>query len=193
MYEAMCACSNSLLYDATLGDPLPPLDQWKAPMLCQYLGEGPVLRKPRKIGDTPSTALANLISPRAAKELADIWSRHADLYPVRLEDAPETYFMVVCRGQVGWDCLGEGSVCLKHPLERAQHIPAEQRLDGAVVYAVKEWHFIDEKVGDWDLFVLPNSEVAYLVSERFVQRVKAARLKGFRFDAVYLDPNPIIT
>jgi len=181
-------------YDETLGDPLPPLDQWKPPLLRQYLGEGPVLRKPRKIGDAPSSALANIISPRAAKELADIWSRHADLYPVRLEDAPgATYFMVVCRERLGWDSLDEGSVCLKHPLERAQHIPAAQRLDGAVVYAVKEWHFIDEKVGDRDLFVLPNSEVAYFVSERFVQRVKAAKLKGFRFDAVYSDPNPIIT
>lgn len=181
-------------YDETLGDPLPPLEQWKAPLLRQYLGEGPVLRKPRKIGDAPSSALANIISPRAAEALADIWSRHAQLYPVHLEDAPgETYFIVVCREQVGWDSLGEGSVCLKHPLERAQHIPAEQRLDGAVVYAVKEWHFIDDKVGDRDLFVLPHSEVAYFVSERFVQRVKAAKLKGFRFDAVYSDPKPIIT
>lgn len=181
-------------YDETLGDLLPPLDQWKAPMLRQYLGEGPVLRKPRKIGDAPSSALANIISPRAAKELADIWSRHAELYPVHLEDAPgETYFMVVCREQVGWDSLGEGSVCLKHPLELAQHIPAEQRLDGAVVYAIKKWNFINEKVGDRDLFVLPHSDVAYFVSERFVQRVKAAKLKGFRFDAVYLDPDPIIT
>jgi len=175
-------------------DSLPPLTQWKPPLLRQHLGEGPVLRKRRQIGDAPSCAPANLVSPRAAKELADIWLRHAELYPVQLEDAPgETYFMVVCRERVGWDCLGEGSVCLKHPLDMAEHIPAAQRLDGAVVYAIKEWHFIDEKIGNRDLFVLPNSDVACFVSERFVQRVKAAKLKGFRFDAVYCDPNPIIT
>ena len=176
------------------GDPLPSLHQWKAPLLRQYLGEGPVLRKPRKIGDAPSCAPTNLVSPRASRELEDIFSRHADLYPVQLEDAPgETYFMVVCREHVGWDCLGKGSILLKHPLEVAQHIPAAQRLDGAVVYAIKEWHFIDENLQDRDLFVLPNSEVAYFVSERFVERVKAAKLKGFRFDSVYLDPNPIVT
>lgn len=181
-------------YDKTLGDPLPPLKKWEAPLLCQYLGEGPVMRKPRKIGDAPSSGVANLISPRAAKELADLWSRHADLYPVRLEDAPgETYFMVVCRAQLGWVSLGAGSECLKHPLEIAKHVPAEKRLDGAVVYAIKKWHFIDEKVGDRDLFVLPFSPVCYFVSERFVQRTKAAKLKGFRFDVTYLDPTPIIT
>jgi hypothetical protein len=112
---------------------------------------------------------------------------------VQLDDAPsEPYYMVVCKAQVGWDCVGEGSEYLTHPAEIAGNVPAEKRLNGAVVYAIKQWHFIPEKVGDRDLFVLPHSPTCYFVSERFVQRVKAAKLRGFRFDAVYLDPDPVI-
>ena len=36
-----------------VGDPLPPLSEWKTPLLTQYLGEKGK-RKPRKIGDSPS-------------------------------------------------------------------------------------------------------------------------------------------
>jgi hypothetical protein len=45
-------------YDAALGDPLPQLGKWKAPLLSQYLGDGPLQRKPRKIGDAPSSGVA---------------------------------------------------------------------------------------------------------------------------------------
>ena len=169
-------------FDPRLGDPLPSLGNWQTPVLTQYLGEGPKLRKPRKIGDAPSSAPHNLISPRAAEVLHDIWERHALLYPVILDDAPgETFYMVVCQTRLDWDCLD-----LEHSVLGRSNVDNK-------VYAVKRWCFIPDKVGDNDLFVLPNSNFAYFVSQRFLDRVLAAKLKGFRFDAVYLDREPIIS
>ena len=48
-----------------------------------------------------------LISQRAADALRDIWNKHAILYPVKLNDSPDNYYMVKVITML--DCLDESS------------------------------------------------------------------------------------
>lgn len=165
-----------------LGDPLPVVELWEPATLSQYLGEGPKFRRPKQIGDAPAKGVVNLISPRAIEPLRDIWDRDALLYPVLLDDAPgETYFMVVVKTQLGWDCVDESMT--EYGITKSDD----------KIYALKRWGFVSEKIGDHDLFTLPHNSTAYFVTQRFVDRVLAAKLKGFQFGSFYLDPKPLVT
>ena len=158
-----------------VGDPLPPLSEWKTPLLTQYLGEKGK-RKPRKIGDSPSVGSPNLISQKAADALRDIWDRHAILYPVRLDDAPgEMYYMVVVKTVL--DCLDES----------ASRVAKDHKGRIRTIY---DWVFKDGCLDDSDLFHLPYNKSAYYVSERFKARVIEAGLKGFVFKTHFWERNP---
>ena len=163
---------------------LPPLEQWQPLTLTQYLGEGPKLRKPKKVGDSPSSGRFNLISQAAADALHDIWEKEARLYPVFLEDVPgQPYYIVT--PTVSLDCLDH---------EKSEF----DRDGGGIPCMVKQWVIREEIVGDHDLF---NVEIGsprkkycgYWVSERFVQRVVDAKLKGFCFSKYFPDPKPFIS
>lgn len=168
-------------FEPMLGDPLPPLEKWEPARLTQYLGEGPKFRKPKPIGDAPRSSLVNLISPRAAESLRAIWDRDAMLYPVHLDDAPgRLYYMVVVTARLGWDCVDE---------TRTEYGIGS---DGKI-YSLKRWGFHADKLGKHDLFTLPHSTTAYFVTQRFVDRVVAAKLNGFQFDSVHFDSTPLIT
>ena len=158
-----------------VGDPLPPLSDWKTPLLTQYLGEKGK-RKPRKIGDSPSVGLPTLISQKAADALRDIWDRHAILYPVRLDDAPGVmYYMVVVK--TVFDCLDES----------ASRVAKDHKGRIRTIY---DWVFKDGCLDDSDLFRLPYNEAIYYVSERFKARAIEAGLKGFVFKTHFWERNP---
>lgn len=168
-----------------IGDPLPPLIDWIPPVLTQYLGEGTKLRKPKKIGDAPSSSSLNLISLRAVEALADLWEKHAELYPVILDDHDDLFYMVVCKNKLQWDCLDEEkTVFLKYGIHNS---------DAGKIYAVKHWEFLKDKVQDYDLLTLPNSLGNIYVSEYFRQRVIAAKLKGFSFFSRAYDTKPFVS
>jgi hypothetical protein len=158
-----------------VGDPLPPLSEWKTPLLTQYLGEKGK-RRPRKIGDSPTAGSPTLISQKAADALRDIWDRHAILYPVRLDDAPgEMYYMVVVKTVL--DCLDES----------ASRVAKDHKGRIRVIY---EWVFKDGCLDDSDLFHLPYNKISYYASERFKARVIEAGLKGFAFRTHFWDSKP---
>ena len=158
-----------------VGDPLPPLSEWKTPLLTQYLGEKGK-RRPRKIGDSPTAGSPTLISQKAADALRDIWDRHAILYPVRLDDAPgEMYYMVVVKTVL--DCLDES----------ASRVAKDHKGRIRTIY---DWVFKDGCLDDSDLFRLPYNEAIYYVSERFKARVIEAGLKGFAFHTHFWDSKP---
>ena len=147
-----------------VGDPLPPLSEWKTPLLTQYLGEKGK-RRPRKIGDSPSVGAPTLISQKAADALRDIWERHAILYPVCLDDAPGVmYYMVIVKTVL--DCLDES----------ASRVAKDHKGRIRTIY---DWVFKDGCLDDSDLFHLPYNKRAYYASERFKARVIEAGLKGF--------------
>ena len=158
-----------------VGDPLPPLSEWKTPLLTQYLGEKGK-RRPRKIGDSPSVGAPTLISQKAADALRDIWERHAILYPVCLDDAPgEIYYMVIVKTVL--DCLDES----------ASRVAKDHK---GRIRSVYDWVFKDGCLDDSDLFHLPYNKSAYYVSERFKARVIEAGLKGFVFKTHFWERNP---
>ena len=158
-----------------VGDPLPPLSEWKTPLLTQYLGEKGK-RKPRKIGDSPSVGAPNLISQKAADALRDIWDRHAILYPVCLDDAPGVmYYMVIVKTVL--DCLDES----------ASRVAKDHKGRIRTIY---DWVFKDGCLDDSDLFRLPYNEAIYYVSERFKARVIEAGLRGFVFKTHFWERNP---
>ena len=158
-----------------VGDPLPPLSEWKTPLLTQYLGEKGK-RKPRKIGDSPSVGAPNLISQKAADALRDIWDRHAILYPVCLDDAPGVmYYMVIVKTVL--DCLDES----------ASRVAKDHKGRIRTIY---DWVFKDGCLDDSDLFHLPYNKSAYYVSGRFKARVIEAGLKGFVFKTHFWERNP---
>lgn len=159
----------------SIGQPLPALDDWETPLLTQYLGDGKKLRKPKKIGDSPSAGLPMLISQRAADALRDIWNKHAILYPVKLNDSPDNYYMVKVITML--DCLDESSskVVKNHK---------------GMIRSVEQWKFKPQCLGGADLFVLPYHEAVYYVSDVFRCRVVAAGLKGFVFKNSFWEVDP---
>lgn len=166
----------------SLGDPLPPLAEWQPPHLEQYLGEKGK-RKPRPIGDSPSSGAVQLISQRAVDALRDIWDRHALLYPVILADAPEQpYFMVVA--QTVLDCL-----------DREKSVGKTQKYGPTpdLFAVIHNWVFDEACVGDADVFRLPDSNTSIYVSERFKERVVAAKLKGFQLKTEFWEEKPFVS
>lgn len=157
-------------FNAILGIPLVPLDEWVPPVLEQYLGENPRPNvRLRPIGDAPMSGTVNLISEHAAEALRDIWDRHALLYPVILDDDREhQYYMVVV--QTVLDCLDRE----KSTGRKQKYGPTPE-----LFAYVDNWVFDEGCLGDADLFVLPDSNTTPYVTERFRQRVIDAGLKGF--------------
>jgi hypothetical protein len=161
---------------------LPPLSQWEPPRLAQYLGQGKKPRKPKPIGDAPGSGLCNLISQRAADALSDIWDRHALLYPVVLDDAPDPYYMVVVQTVID-------------ALDRERSVGKLQKYGPTpdLFAVIDEWVFHEDQLGDAMLFRLPDSKTAMYVTEVFKNRVVAAKLKGFCLKRSFWEEKPFIS
>ncbi|HEY8025828.1 MAG TPA: DUF1629 domain-containing protein, partial [Burkholderiaceae bacterium] len=145
---------------------------WIAPQLEQYLGNGRKKRKPAPIGDAPRSAMVNLISHRAVNALNDIFERDANLYPVRLADSSDLYYMVVAKHLI--DCLDRRN--------SRGHIQ-EFGTKAGLFTSLADWVFDEGALGEHDIFFLPDSATTLYVTERFKQRVVEAGLKGFCFRA----------
>ena len=169
--------------DTLIGDPLPPLSAWKPPRLTQYLGEEKKKRKPRAIGDAPASGRVNLVSQRAVDALADIWRRHALLYPVVLDDADQPYYMVVVQTVVS------------DALDRDASSGKRNTYGGNPEHFVTldEWVFDEHKLGGVELFHIPDIRLAYYVTECFKQRVVDAELEGFCLKRRFWDDKPFFS
>lgn len=168
--------------DSLIGTALPSLSAWAPPRLTQYLGGGRKPRKPKPIGDAPGSGLCNLISQRAADALRDVWDRHALLYPVALDDAPEPYYMVVVQTVID-------------ALDRERSVGNLQKYGPTpdLFASIDEWVFHEDQLGDAVLFRLPDSKTAMYVTEAFRDRVVAAKLKGFCLKRSFWEEKPFIS
>jgi hypothetical protein len=164
-------------YDTLMGDPLPDLGRWVPPNLEQYL---PGKAKPKVIGDSPASALVNLISQKAAAELSEFFRGHAELYPVKLMDSEENYFMVVAK---------------QYPdvLDRSKSSGMESSFKPGLFCLVERWVFFEDRVKELDVFAIPDCPTTIYVSERFKQRVIASKLKGFCFKTFFEEQKPFIS
>lgn len=172
-------------HNPVLGDPLPSLEDWKIPLLEQYLGEKGNERKPGLITDCVKSAAVNLISQRAADALRDIWDAHALLYPVKLADKPDVpYYMVVPTIEI--DCLDRK--------KSKGDIQKYGKDKGKGYFSIlEEWVFREDEIGQNVLFTLPDKKATIYVTEAFKQRVIEAGLTGFCFNKSFYDENPLIT
>ncbi|QGM81193.1 imm11 family protein [Otariodibacter oris] len=171
-------------YDAIIGDPLPPLDKWETPVLTQYLGEEWKKRKPCKVTDVVRSGSTHLISEKAKNALADIWEKHATLYPVTLDDSNEPYYMVVVHTVI--DCI-----------DRERTIGDIQKYGKnkgkGYFSALKKWVMREEEVGDNYLFLTPDMETRIFATEAFKQRVIESGLTGFGLVKEAYDEDPFIS
>jgi hypothetical protein len=169
--------------DPIMGDPLVPLSAWNPPRLTQYLGQGKKKRKPKPLGDAPSSGELLLISQRAADALADIWQRHALLYPVMLDDADQPYYMVVVQTVVD------------EALDRKKSSGKLNTYGGNPKHFVTldEWVFDEKKLKGVEIFRIPDLKLAYYVTDAFKQRVIDAKLKGFCLKTRFWDDKPFIS
>lgn len=172
--------------DDLLGEPLPVLTEWEIPHLVQYLGDEKK-RKPGIIGDATSSGSLNLISQSAADALADIWERHALLYPVVLNDKPDnTYYMVVVQTELPFEALDRDK-------SSGRPIKYGPRANQGYFATLDNWVFHQEIVGDNDLFWIPDRRLDYYVSERFKQRVIESELTGFCLRRESWEEKPFIS
>lgn len=167
-----------------LGDPLPPLSQWRAPTLTQYVGDNSH-KLSKIIADCVSSGSMLLINQKSVDALADIWAKHATLYPVILDDLPnEPYYMVVVNTVI--DCIDR---------EKSNGNINEDTLHGkkGLFNGIKQWVFREDEIGNNEMFVLPDSASVIYVTEIFKQQVIEAGLTGYGFVTQLYDDNPIIT
>lgn len=167
-----------------LGVPLPPLEQWKTPTLEQYLNGR---KKLRLVADCVKSGSHHLINQKSVDALADIWEKHATLYPVILEDKPnEPYYMVVIKTVI--DCI-----------DREKSIGAlsefdEDKKSKNYFDCVYQWVFREGEIEDNALFVLPDNPIAVYATEEFKQRVIQAGLTGFGFiKSMFDEEKPFIS
>ncbi len=168
--------------DELIGEPLPPLSEWEPPLLTLYLGDEKK-RKPKPILDCSGPNVFNYINQKSADALSDILERHAELYPVTLEEKPdENFYMVVVRTEL--DALdrsrSKGQKSIINP-------------DSELFVSVDEWAFHEDIIADNDLFYIPDVRTKSFVSERFKQRVADAGLRGFEFRTKFWDENSFVT
>jgi hypothetical protein len=166
-------------FDPLIGDPLPSTQAWLAPMLTQYLGESKKLRKPKPIGDAPSAGLVHLVSQRAVTAFPSFWEKYTDLYPVRLIDSDQPYFMVHAKLVIdALDRDNSSGTRKKHGGNPTHFSPLET------------WSFREEELADAPLFRLPDSDTALYVTDVFKRMVVGARLKGFCLKTSFWEESP---
>ena len=165
IYQGRTKLEEVVVRDFLNFKPVPPLCDWQPLTLTLYESSP----KPYKLGDCMHAG-GILISERAADALHDIWQRHAQLYPVFLDNADGNFYFV--RATTVLDCLDH----------------EQSELDR---YGLRRWVFDENAVGDADFFWLNEPSLCLFypfVSEGFKQRVKKAKLKGFCFEARFGDP-----
>ena len=123
-----------------------------------------------KASDFPWLGSDALVMRRAAVDaLRDILEANGEVLPLATEDGVELF---VLNARVS-DALDEANSSL-------MKFPGTQR-----IMRIKKVAFVPSAIEGADLFRLPHRASATYVSGRFVERVKAARLRGLVFNEVW--------
>ena len=161
-------------YDAAkngTGHPWPDLATWVPLRGIEYCGEGEdgkPLRPSAPLADVTGIGGWLAVSQQFVNVLGDVLGRYGTLYPVDLDHRGHVYryYCYACTNIV--DCLD--SVNSKGMRYR-EHPDRFRVLDHPI--------FLDEKIGDNEIFVLPCMEKgAVYVTERFKERIASAKLTG---------------
>lgn len=162
--------------DPVMGDPLPTLAQWTPPKLSLY---SPGKAKEKKLGDSPGSSTLNLVSQHAAEVLKEMFDKHALLYPIELEGADKPYYMVVVK--------------VIDALDRERSTGKIYNHRPNLFSPVERWVFKDSLIYNVDLFTVPDSATCIYVSQRFKDKVMAAKLKGFCFKTEFWGGETVVS
>lgn len=157
---------DDLIYKYYDSFPPPSNQDWVAPVLVPR--KGAITEK--KIGDFPVTSsLAHLVSQRALDALGDIFEANGVLYPVVIKDVEQKYYIYLCSNVV--DCLNEKESNVWY----AEHTDIDPPACVGVLKHV--WH--EDKVGSNEVFVIPQDLSHIHVTDSFIEKIRAAKLKKF--------------
>jgi hypothetical protein len=121
-------------------------------------------------GDTPGlSSHIPVFSTRAVKVLADFLGRSGEILPIRCD--PETYFLFNVTHVI--DALDEANSEI-------------ERFDDGGILDIVQYAFVEQKLKGEVLFKMPQDLLGWVyVTDPFVDRVRAAGLKGFKFRLVW--------
>lgn len=124
----------------------------------------------KRHGDTPGlTTHIPVFSPGAVLALGDSLEENGELLPITCE-GQEYYLLNVTRLV---DALDESNCQI-------------ERFDDGRIMTIDRYSFVEEKLIGVVLFKLPQDPLGYVyVTDRFVNRVNGARLKGFKFPLIW--------
>jgi tetratricopeptide (TPR) repeat protein len=111
---------------------------------------------------------AIVMRKRAHDILEDIFSQNGEILPLETDDDVEL-FMFNCQVI---DAFDEGRSKV-------------DRLDTGKIIWINKYEFIESKLLGVDMFRIPRRSSSVFVSERFVERYKAAELVGLEFEEVW--------
>lgn len=135
---------------------------WK-PILVQR--DRPTRRTGCKEADIPYDGYALVLRPHAVEALQDVLEAHGEVLPLATNDGVELY---VFNPRFVLDALD---------MERSELEYASPTSR----FGVRKYVFIESVVRDVDIFRLPQAYLTTYFSDRFVERVKKAKLKGTDF------------
>ncbi|HRI71757.1 MAG TPA: hypothetical protein PK156_46310 [Polyangium sp.] len=135
---------------------------WK-PILVKR--DHPTRRGRCKEADIPYDHDVLILRPHAVEALQDILEAHGEVLPLATNDGVELY---VFNPRFVVDALD---------MERSEI----ERIPESTRFLIRKFVFIHELIRDIDIFRLPYSYRKPNFSDRFVERVKKAKLKGTEF------------
>jgi len=142
------------------------------PMKETWTGREKFAFVPRRLprGDTPSlSSHIPVFNARAVKVLGDLLNHSGELLPIVCDN--ESYFLFNVTQVV--DALDEARCEL-------------ERFDDGRIMFIDSYSFIERKLAGVTIFKLPQRPLGWAyVTDPFVERVKAAKLKGFKFRLVW--------
>ncbi len=126
-------------------------------------------RSSNKPADLPYAHGAFLLRRSAVEALKDVLEAHGELLPVATEDGVELFVHNV---------LGTRNVL---DMERTEM----HHVEGTSIVYVRTPVFIESAIGDIEIFRVPEEPRRVFYTDRFVARVKAAKLKGTDFTPLW--------
>ena len=125
----------------------------------------PSRRGGNKLADLPQSSLAFIMRPSAVDALRDILEAHGEVLPLATNDGVELF---VFNPRFVIDAIDK---------ERSSY----ERVPETDIIWMRQYVFVESVIRGIDVFRVPFGPGRLYFSDRFVERVKAAKLKGTEF------------
>lgn len=144
------------------------------PVLVQR--DCPTKRGGCKEADIPYDHSVLILRPHAVEALQDVLEAHGEVLPLATNDGVELY---VFNPRFVIDALD---------MERSE---IERTSESKTNFGIRKFVFIEKRIGDLEIFRMPYSYRQPYFTNRFVERVKKAKLKGTEFTKLWSSEDPL--